>query len=93
LAGHTFTVRPGGRNLTPEQWLTVRRELITWYPGCRLESEIEPGEMGPFGVRVAKRISISIVDGPDSRSAATSLLKRALEGVGRADLLELETAW
>lgn len=49
--------------------------------------------MGPFGVRVAKRISISIVDGPDSRSAAASLLKRALEGVGRADLLELETAW
>jgi hypothetical protein len=92
VAGHHFTVRRGGRNLTPEQWRSVREELTSWFPGCRLESEVEAGEMGPFGVRVAARISISVVDGPDSRQAAAVLLRRALEAVGRADLLELENA-
>jgi hypothetical protein len=85
---HEFSVRRGQRNLTAEQWREVRDELRAWYPGCRLESEVVDGEMGPFGVRIASKVSISLLDGPDSRGAAAVLMRRALEQVGRADLLE-----
>jgi hypothetical protein len=81
-------VRRGQRNLTAQQWREVRNELTAWYPGCRLESEVIDGEMGPFGVRIASKVSISLLDGPDSREAAGVLMRRALEQVGRADLLE-----
>jgi hypothetical protein len=88
LTTHTFKVRRGGHNPTREQWQSVRQEMTEWFPGCRLEIEIETGEMGPFGVRIAGRISLSLIDGPKSRGAASELLRKALTAAGRPDLLE-----
>lgn len=87
---HDFVVRRGQVNPTAPQWREVRAELGSWYPGCRLESEVLDGEMGPFGVRIAKRVTISLVDGPDSRVTAAALMRRALDRIGRGELLEDE---
>jgi hypothetical protein len=67
----------------------VTEELRAWYPECRLEVDVK-GEMGPFGVRVANVITITLLGGPDRRAPAATLLRRALELVGRPDLLDLD---
>jgi hypothetical protein len=77
--------------LTRPEWAEVNEELRAWYPECRLEVEVK-GEMGPFGVRVANAIAITLVSGPHSRSAAASIMRRALARVGRPDLLDLDEA-
>ena len=87
---HEFTVRRGQLNPTAQQWREVRAELTAWYPGCRLESEVVADEMGPFGVRIARQVRISLVDGPVSRATASGLIRRALDKVGRAEMLEAE---
>jgi hypothetical protein len=86
---HAFAVRPGSPNLTPQQWRAVNTELRDWFPDCRLETDIST-EMGPFGVRVARRITLTLADGPESPAAARQLLRRALERAGRGDLVDLE---
>jgi hypothetical protein len=92
VATHEFVVRRGQVNPTPTQWREVRAELTSWYPGCRLESDVIAGEMGPFGVRIAQQVSIILIGGPDSRATAAGLLRRALDKIGRIDLLEAEQA-
>jgi hypothetical protein len=62
--------------------------MTEWFPDCRLEIETEAGEMGPFGVRVADRFALCVINGPESRRAASELLRRALTAAGRPDLLE-----
>lgn len=89
MTEHAFQVRSGSQNLTPAEWAVVNDELRAWYPECRLEVGVK-GEMGPFGVRVANAIAITLVGGPESRGAAASIMRRALELVGRPDLLELD---
>jgi hypothetical protein len=89
VAAHAFEVRRGSRNLAQAEWRIVNDELRSWFPECRLQIQMN-GEMGPFGVRVAGRITVTLLDGPESRAAAASLLERALHAVGRPDLLELE---
>ena len=91
VTDHLFPVRPGQRNLSRAEWGVVTRELRTWYPECRLEIDVTDGEMGPFGVRLAGSVTVALLDGPDGRGAAASLLRRALDRVGRADLLELDS--
>jgi hypothetical protein len=85
---HAFQVRSGSHNLTHAECAAVNEELRAWYPECRLEVDVK-GEMGPFGVRVASAIAITLISGPDSRGAAASMMRRALGRVGRADLLDL----
>jgi hypothetical protein len=89
---HEFVVRRGQLNPTAEQWRKVRAELTAWYPGCRLESEVVAGEMGPFGIPLSRQVSISLIDGPVSRVTAAGLMRRALDKVGRGDMLEAEPA-
>jgi hypothetical protein len=67
----------------------VKKELSAWYPESRLEVDVK-GEMGPFGVRVASTIAITLIGGPGSRDAAASIMRRALGLVGHPDLLDLD---
>jgi hypothetical protein len=90
VVGHAFAVRPGSRNLSSDQWRTVRAELEAWFPECLVEIDVG-GEMGPFGVRIASRITLTIERGPERREAAREVFARALAGVGRPDLLAEET--
>ena len=89
MAEHAFRVRMGNRNLSRDEWALVTMELRSWYPESRLEVDIA-GEMGPFGVHVARSISITLVDGPDARLTAASVLRRALATVGHADFLDFD---
>jgi hypothetical protein len=89
---HEFRVRRGELNPTAQQWREIRAELTAWYPGCHLESEVVAGEMGPFGIRIARQVNIRLVDGPVSRATASGLIHRALDKIGRADMLEAEPA-
>jgi hypothetical protein len=89
LSEHEFQVRGGSHDLTQAEWAVVVDELHAWYPACHLALDVQ-GEMGPFGVRVATAVTITLCDGPESRSACVSLLRRALSRARRPDLLVLE---
>jgi hypothetical protein len=88
VAAHDFTVRRGRPNLTPAEWRSLIRHVTDWFPGARLELDLEEGEMGPFGVRVARRVTLTLAGGPETRAAAVALLSDGLARIGRADLLE-----